>query len=133
MHLHTTVVYVYRTCVHYLNDTYWILMNLYWIFSDPLHAVQDSVKIVFCKTKATECISKFTHNGKTYQDTCTFDSIGGSDKREEFLWCATEVDKDDKMVNWGVCDLSTCKSNISCLFTNAKKLLLICPNFLSLL
>ena len=75
---------------------------------------------MFCKTKAVDCLSKFNYNGKTYENTCTSDSIDKSDKKEEFFWCATEVDeKNNEMVHWGVCDLSTCKYNISCLFTKA--------------
>ena len=86
-------------------------------FSDPLEFGEDSLSM-FCKTKAVDCLSEFNYNGKTY-NTCTSDSIDKSDKKEEFFWCATEVDEKNEMVRWGVCDLSTCKYNISCLFTNA--------------
>ena len=94
-----------------IND---LILN---VFSDPLEFGEDSLSM-FCKTKAVDCLSEFNYNGKTY-DTCTSDSIDKSDKKEEFFWCATEVDEKNEMVRWGVCDLSTCKYNISCLFTNA--------------
>ena len=72
---------------------------------------------MFCKTKAVECLPKFNHKGKEYQG-CTSDSIGESDEKEKILWCATEVDENNEMVHWGQCDFSTCKYDISCLFTN---------------
>ena len=81
---------------------------------------------VFCKTQAIKCNPLFVHDGKTYRDICTSDSIDDSGEKEEFFWCATEVDESNNMVNWGVCDLSTCKLNTNCkdkhffnsLFTN---------------
>ena len=93
-----------------IND---LILN---VFSDPLEFGEDSLSM-FCKTKAVECLPKFNHKGKEYQG-CTSDSIGESDEKEEFFWCATEVDEKNEMVHWGVCDLNTCKYNISCLFTN---------------
>ena len=92
-------------------------MIKYWIFSVlPITVGPDSLSMFFCKTETVKCKPLFIHNGKTYLDTCTSDSIGDPSLgiKEEFFWCATEVDDSNNMVNWGVCDIFSCKLNINC-------------------